>query len=279
MKSGADTGDIIIHALELEGRCEYAPAVSLFLSPTEQAELWRRVRCPHRLFFWGGFIDAERRAAVFLPEWAIESAPYSTALDHTSTEREQYLRNLIFGDCAPFTELSDELMLISVTGSGHRQLCHRDVLGSVMGLGITRQSVGDVCMLSESSAVFASVGKLAPYICSELSKIGSDGVRVATLDSPEAFTFERQMEKLSVTVASMRLDGLISAVTGASRSSSAELISSGLVRLSDIVQDNPAAEIRIGMSVSVRGFGKFTVLSDDGFTRKSRIRLTVGKYV
>lgn len=282
MRSGAESGDIILHALELEGRCEYAPAVSSYLTPSEQAELWRRVRYPHRLFYWGGFIGAERRAAVFLPEWAIGSAPYgaeSGQSGHISPERERYLRELIFGADAPFEELAEELMLISVVGSGHRRLDHRDILGSVMGLGITRSSIGDICMTSDSSAVLASVGKLTPYICGELTKVGSDGVRVKPLDSPESFTFERKTEEISVTVASMRLDGVISAVTGMSRSSSAELISSGLVRLSDSVQENPAAEVRVGMSVSVRGFGKFSVLSTDGFTRKSRIRLIIGRYV
>ena len=72
---GSSASDIIIHASELEERCEFAPAVSSFLTLAEQAELWGRVRYPHRLFFWGGFSGAERRCAVFVPEWAVYIAP------------------------------------------------------------------------------------------------------------------------------------------------------------------------------------------------------------
>ncbi len=279
MKNGVLAADAVLHAAELEERCEYSPAVSAFLTGGEQAELWRRVRYPHRLFFWGGFSGAERRCAVFLPEWAAEGAPYDSTVRHDSPERERYVRDLIFGEDAPFDELRDEIPLLSVKGSGHRELHHKDILGSVMALGITRQSVGDICMISPSSAVLSITGKLCPYISEELTKVGSDGVRVSAVSDPGNFIFERKYQEMHVTVASMRLDGIVSAVTGLSRTKAALLIEGGLVRVSDTVTEDVSASVEAGESVTVRGYGKFLVSDTDGVTKKSRIRLLVKKYI
>ncbi|MBE6708671.1 MAG: hypothetical protein E7578_05470 [Ruminococcaceae bacterium] len=274
-----ETADAVIHAAELEERCEYVPAVSSFLTISEQAELWRRVRYPHRLFFWGGFSGAERRCAVFIPEWAADGAPYGGAVRFDSSEREGYLAGLLFGEDAPFTEIAENVSLVSIYGSGHKELSHRDILGSLMGLGITRQSVGDICMVSSSAATVALSGKLFEYVSAELSKVGSDGVKVSLVSRPDKFIFERRFEELSVTVASMRLDGVVSAVTGMSRTRAAEQISAGLVQLSGIVCDSVASEVSEGDTISVRGYGKFLVSGTDGITRKSRIRVIIKKYI
>ena len=229
--------------------------------------------------YWGGFIGAERRAAVFLPEWVADAAPYDSNTRWDSSEREEYLRSLIFGDDAVFPELTSELLLIKVSGSGHRVLSHRDILGSLMGLGITRQSAGDICMLSDSEAVACINSKLFDYIREEFVKAGSDGVRITKIEDPSSFVFERQFEEKPVTVASLRLDGIVSAVTGLSRTKAAEHITAGLVQLSGIIQTDSASEVVVGDTVTVRGYGKYLIASTDGLTRKSRIRLQVKKYV
>jgi len=277
-KQGTPTADVIVHAAELENRCEYAPAVSVFLTPAEQAQLFSFVRYPHRLFFWGGFTGAERRATVFLPEWAADGAPAQETLRWNSPEREEYLRELIFGDDAPFPDVTEDIVLLRISGSGHRVLGHKDILGSLMGLGVTRQSVGDICMVSDSEAVVALTGRLTEYITDELSKVGSDGVKVSVVDSPQNFVYERQFEESVCTVASLRLDGVVSAFTGMSRTKAAEHIIAGQVQLSGCVSDDVSREVLVGDTVSVRGYGKYLVFSADGVTRKGRIRIIVKKY-
>lgn len=280
MKSGnISPSDVIVHASELENRCEYAPAVSVFLTLAEQEELWRTVRYPHRLFFWGGFSDAERRAAVFLPEWAADGAPSEEILKRSSPAREAYLKDLIFGEDAPFEELASQITLIRVSGSGHRALAHKDILGSIMALGITRQSVGDVCMISDHESVVALSGKLTDYVTDELTKAGSDGVKVSLYPDPANFYYERQYEEVCCTVASLRLDGVVSALTGLSRTKAAEHVTAGLVQLSGALCDEVAREVSVGDTVTVRGYGKYLLSSTDGLTRKSRLRITAKKYV
>lgn len=272
--------DVLVHTVELEERSEYAPAISPFLTASEQAVLWQRVRFPHRLFFWGGFSEAERRAAVFLPEWAADGAPYGSNVRWDSPEREDHLRGLIFNDGAPFEDISKEnIVLLQIVGSGHRELSHRDVLGSLMGLGVTRQSAGDICMVSSSEAVVAITGKLTEYVCKELTKVATDAVTVYPVKDPSTFIFKRKFEESSVTVSSMRLDCVVSAVTGLSRTKASEHIEAGLVQLSGIVEDKVSAEINDGDIVTVRGFGKFLIKDTGTLSRKSKLRLLVKKYV
>ncbi|MBQ7827695.1 MAG: hypothetical protein IJ386_05450 [Clostridia bacterium] len=280
MKSGSTAvSDIIVHASELENRCEYEPAVSVFLTPAEQEELWRTVRYPHRLFFWGGFSDAERRAAVFLPEWAADGAPPEEQLRRSSPAREAYLKELIFGEDAPFEELSTKIALIRISGSGHRTLAHKDILGSIMALGITRQSLGDICMISDHEAVAVLSGKLTDYVAEELTKAGADGVKVSLHPDPANFYYERQFEEVCTTVASLRLDGIVSALTGMSRTKAAEHITAGLVQLSGTLCDEVARDVSVGDTLTVRGYGKYLLSSTDGLTRKSRLRITAKKYI
>ena len=279
MRGDISAGDTIIHAAELEDRCSYAPEISCFLTPAEQMCLWHKVRFPQRLFFWGGYSGAERRAAVFLPDWAADQLQSGKAAGWNDTGREALFRGLIFGTDAPFDDIPEKIALLQIDGSGHGALSHRNILGALMALGITRQSVGDICVLSDISAVAAVTGKLSGYICENLTSAGSDKVQARIAENPAAFAFERKFEKLSVTVASMRLDGIVSAVTGLSRAKSAEHIAAGLVQISGISVTECSAEASVGETITVRGYGKFLIDSESGLTRKSRIRLNINKYV
>lgn len=146
----------VIHAAELEARSTYAPAVSPFLTPAEQAELSRmRGTCPS-LFFFGGVVGAERRAAVFLPEWAAEGAPVG---DIFSDAREQYVHSLAYGPDAALPEIGESIRLLKICGSTHRKLSHKDYLGSLMALGLNRSAAGDIFVTDKYSASPSSTAR------------------------------------------------------------------------------------------------------------------------
>jgi len=268
------TKDILLHAAELEERCDYAPAVSDFLTVAEQVSLTHIITSGERLFFWGAFPEAERKCAVFLPEWALtEPLPCK---DPLSPEKEKYLHSLV---SIGSVDLSDEISLIRINGSGHGGFSHRDVLGALMGLGIARKKVGDICPISTTEAVVALSSALVPFISENLISVGRDSVTVSLLSNPAAFSFERKFEEIFVTVASMRLDCIVSAVTGMSRTSSADAIVVGSVQVLGTVCDNISHILRIGDTIAVRGHGKYLVAKEDGLSKKSRIRLTLKKYL
>ncbi len=263
--------DTVVHAAELEARAEYSPAASRFLTPTEQAELYAlAAHSRDRLFFWGGYVGAERRAAVFLPEWAADGAPKPSLL---SEEREEFLLSLIYESGAA-SELTDKICPVRISGA---ELTHRSVLGSLMALGIERDAIGDVT-IDEGGAVIFTVPGIDRYVADELSRVGRSPVTVTPAYRDAPYVFERKFEDLSVTVASMRLDCVVAALCHLSRSQAEAAILRGDVLLSYEARKDTARTVTAGDVVTVRGYGKFRISGDGGLTRRERIRLNAQKY-
>lgn len=154
---------------------------------------------------------------------------------------------------------------------------HRNVLGSLMGLNIERKTVGDI-ICSEGETVVFVVEQVADTVLSELKKIGKVGVKVALCHDPPQIA-EQSYESIETTVASLRLDCVVSAVTGLSREKSAQLIKNGKVAVNYVEQSSVSSQLECGAKFSVRGYGKFILGSVNGVSKKNRIHITIKKFV
>ncbi len=108
-------------------------------------------------------------------------------------------------------------------------LTHRDILGSLMGLNIKRELIGEI-LTAEDFAVIFCTQTAQQIILSELERVGKAGIKKEqgyTGPLPKAYRLEYQ----SGTVSSFRLDCIVSLAINASREKSAGLIESGLVNL------------------------------------------------
>lgn len=195
--------------------------------------------------FFGGFSGAKRKVLACLPDWA-ENAQYPiTALTFTFRK-------------------SDELQ-------------HRDFLGSLMALGIKRETVGDI-LIEEGRAVVFVLDDIADYVMSEITKIGRVGVKIEKgfdADLPQGDT----LMDFSSTIASERLDCVVSALAGVGRNTASEKIALGLVTVNSQVVLKNTKTIVNGDVISIRGKGKFIIESAIDKTRKNRIVLKYKKYV
>lgn len=157
------------------------------------------------------------------------------------------------------------------------RLTHRDVLGSLMSLGITRDSVGDI-LIEEGRAVVFLSETVAQFVCAQLSKIGGEGVEIAE-GFCEPLPAAYRLRPVTETVASMRLDGVVAALCATSRAKATEWIQGGLVAVNGIECDRVSAIVRDGDRLSVRGKGKFRIDSSEDTTRKGRIVLKAQQYI
>ncbi len=274
---------VAARAEELASRPGVSFEASRFLTPHEQAVFFRAAAGIsadklNRLFFYGGCRGAERRAAVFFPEWAdIGGAPPNfpdTPL--FSRDREEFFIKTVpvYG--------GDEvhgIACISVKGSGYRPLSHRDYLGSILALGIERSSVGDIVTENGFSARIFVSSRIAPFIAAELDRVGSDKVTVKEEAPPEGFSAERKTERITAVAASMRLDAIVGAVFPLSRADAKELVLRGLCEVNFEAEDRPDRTVGPGDVISARGYGKFAVEEETGVTRSGKIRVAVNKYV
>lgn len=251
---------------ELAERAErYVEGCSAFLTPKEQiiaSKILAGQKFDCVTFFFGGFDRSERNRLFAIPECM-------------AIEGEYNAENIL----AELSEtVADAVVPIKVQGSGYKKLTHRDYLGSLLGLGIERGVVGDIVPLDDFSAVIFCDGKIAQYILLELKKIGSDTVKTQSFELPEGFSVERKYQSISDTVASPRLDCVVSALCGISREKAQSVIRIGETELDYFTEDRPDRAVSEGSVISVRGHGKFAVISLSEQTKKGRLRLLANKY-
>lgn len=155
-------------------------------------------------------------------------------------------------------------------------LGHRDFLGSLMSLGIVRESVGDILIEEGRAVVFVSED-ICDYIISQTEKIGRIGV-TAEKGFCEPLPEKSTMSEFSQTVASLRLDCVVSVLAHLSRSEADRKITEGLVSVNSVVCEKATKNLCDGDIVTIRGHGKFVIDSTEDKTKKNRIVLKYKKY-
>ena len=212
------------------------------------------ISCRNFMLF-GGYSDAERQCAVFLPDYFTED----DVIDSPSLAEMTFVKATVSKFDAQSADIS-----------------HRDVLGSLMGLGIKRDSVGDI-IATGSEAVFLIKSKLSEFIKRELTKISRYNVTVDLYDNYQLAPKTDFIED-SDTVASMRLDAVASSVFSISRTSTVDAVSSGLVTVNGAVASKPDMTVSEGDKLTIRGKGKAVIVKLDGFSKKGRTRFVFRKY-
>lgn len=198
-----------------------------------------------RFAFFGGYDAAERVMLGCFPDWC-ESADFPI-----SPITFSYNRNFV--------------------------LSHRDFLGALMSLGISRESVGDILVESGRAVVFLS-SDICGYVKEQIKKVGSVGVEIAagyTSELPGASC----RQDMSVTVSSLRMDCVLAAVCSLSRTRAKEMIEDGTVSVNGIGVQKISNTVCQGDRLTVRGRGRFDIISCKDHSKKGKIILEYGKYI
>lgn len=148
-------------------------------------------------------------------------------------------------------------------------LTHRDFLGSVLALGIKRETIGDIIIADNEGYLFC-LENISRFLADNLTKVRHTSVCCEICDSLPDRALPHPTEK-SFIVSSLRLDGIISAVYNLSRSKSSALIDGEKVFLNGKLITGNSAPVKEDDIVSVRGYGRFKFKEISGTTRKGRL--------
>lgn len=180
-------------------------------------------------------------------------------------------------------DASEYVTSVKIVGSGYETLTHSDFLGSVLGLGISRNAVGDIVVEKEkTSAVVFCTPEIKSFLLSAppvLERVGRDTVRVIDYTPGEDFTSGHGFESKTVLAASLRLDCIVSSLCNVSRENAKVMISQEKVSLNYVSALKCDAGVSAGDIISVRGKGKFRIDEASGNTKKGKIRLQISKYI
>lgn len=241
------------------------PARIPFLTPRERKEaegLLRSLGKQNTAFFFGGYPDAERVCLFLLPDYLLDVLSASPS----DCPVEEVLS--LLGEDA-----DDAVCAVRVRGSGFRELRHKDYLGSLLALGIERDSFGDIVLQNEHEAVIFCTHPMLRFLSSHLERIGSDAVQCSPYTLDESFTDGRKYRPIHDTVASARLDCVVAALTNLSRQDAQRVIREGRVEVDFEEETRTDVSLSPPATISIRGHGRFRLRSFEGETRKGRLRL------
>lgn len=196
----------------------------------------------------GGYDLAERKLVLFLP---YEGYPYRL----------------------PY----DILRIAPIQPRFAEELGHRDYLGALLHLGIAREKLGDLIVADDGAYVFC-VSSIAGYIAENLSQIKHTTVRTKIVPDLE-FDCQPRFEEIQGTVASLRLDAVISLGFGRSRGRLISCIEEGRTAVNGRVITTNAYSLKPEDLISVRGLGRLQFVRAVSETRKGRINVLLRKYI
>ncbi len=197
----------------------------------------------------GGYEGADRRVMTFCPEYLDEN-----------------------GEESPIT---------AVRASYYKEyeLSHRDFLGALTGLGISRDSVGDILDNTEThSADIIIKAEARDFVLREFVSAGRARLTVKEIPLSEISVPKRETEAVTDTVASPRIDAVASVGFKISRENAAALIRSGRLYLNRRLCTDCDKTVADNSVITASGYGKFKVFISDRFSKKGRIFITVERY-
>ena len=227
------------------------PANTCFLSPRELEMAKYLFGEPEGLHAFGGYADAERKMLIYLPDYLEEDTLWD--------------------------EDSPCVCLRAAFYQGE-SLSHRDFLGALMGAGIGRETVGDICV-GKSSCDFFVTAEIAPYILQNFTSAGRTKLHLEQIPLAEASIPEPEVKEIRDTLASLRLDSVISSGFRIGRSLAAQYVGAGKAAIDGLPCEKPDKTVSEGMKISVRGLGKIKIASVNGRTKKDRISVVIHRYV
>ena len=247
---------LLAHILDRQQRAETrgVPAHTGFLSPAEQAVSadLLTAAAPGQGVLFGGYEGAERKLWAFLPDWL---------------EEEDWRQ----GEDCPVAALS-----VSVPPMA--DLTHRDYLGSLMGLGLNREKLGDI-LLTEHGAQVLVLRETLPILLSQWEKAGRYPVTLTPIPLSALTPAPGETKRVRATAASLRLDAVLAAGFSIPRSRAAELIRAGRVTADHRPAEKADRPVEAGTVLTCRGLGKCVLTGVGGASRRGRIVLEFDRYI
>lgn len=221
-----------------------------FLSLSQQEILYQAARdksfAPIKYDVFGGYENCERKMARFGSE-----ADFGYEVDYPIK-------------CIKVEPLAKKFA---------KEYTHRDYLGSLMSLGIDRKKFGDIFVDGMEAYIYADEST-ADYLLENFVSVGRNSVKCSFSELPETYK-KAALKEATIQVASPRADAIVARVYNLSRKDTIPYFTEKKVSVNGHIVENNDKILSEGDSVSVRGFGKFNILSEGGLSKKGKLNLNI----
>lgn len=227
------------------------PGFTCFLTPRELEMARFLFGQPEGLYAFGGYEEAERKMLCYLPDYL---------------------------DASWLMEEDSLVVCLRATFFEGDSPSHRDFLGALMGVGIGRETVGDICV-SKGQCDFFVTQEIAPYLLQNFISAGRTKFRLAAVSLADAQIPEPEVRIIRDTLASLRLDSVVATGFRIGRSLAAGYIAAGKVAVDGLPCEKPDKAVSEGCKISLRGSGKIKLVSVNGQTKKGRTSVEIHRYI
>jgi RNA-binding protein YlmH len=157
-------------------------------------------------------------------------------------------------------------------------LKHKDYLGALMSLGVKREKFGDL-ILKDEACYLAVHEEISEYIKINLTSVGKSSCTISILDKNMGQIPVYAFDINTVNVSSLRTDCVVSALCNIPRSKAEELIRQRkvLINYSEALEKDKI--LKSDCIVTVRGYGKFKIVEEIGWTGSGRSKVLVKKFI
>ena len=250
------------HARDLKAQCADRGMIThtTFLDLHQRsllARIERERNAEVQMFYHGGFPEAERVCAVFVPKFYGVSD----------------LRAYFAGNPD-----DDPLCLLRADKDAFSTLSHRDYLGALMGLSVKRELFGD-SLPDDGGAYLVCLKSIRPFLLENFRSAGRATLTLRAASFGDLQTPTVKTKDVFASVPSLRLDCVLAAAFHLSRAGAEQAIKAGLVFVNAVQTDKTDRRLAPGDVLVLRGKGKCRLLEETGQSKKGRLHLTLRHFV
>lgn len=178
-----------------------------------------------------------------------------------------YMEQMDFNDYTSFLEISGDI----------NSLKHRDFLGSLIGMGIKREKIGDI-FIEEESAIVSLKNEIGDYLLMNIQKVGNVNVKCSLISKHQVIFKEQAYERKDLFIASERLDVVLGAAFKLSRNESQTKIEAGYIKVNWELVEKSSYKLEPGDMISAKGLGRALYETRQGLSKKGRLNIGLKIY-
>lgn len=242
--------DIVSKTLDLLAKVKRHHLIKYtdFCNPYQLGIIFSRLNQVDGVSFWadGGYEGAERQQIVICPDYLL---------------KEDVIRGLT-------------CLKIEGNFPENKKPSHRDYLGSLLGLGLKREKIGDILVEQDGARLIVAL-EVASFIEANLLQVNRWTIKVGEVSFSELELPLKEGKEIVCAVASLRVDAISAFGYGISRSKMVSEIKAQKLTLNWKLCSDPSRSVAEGDVISLKGKGRMEVISVDGFSKKGRTFVTL----
>ena len=227
---------------------QYTPYLTNFLNPRQLFIVESIVRQYDTINYqsFGGYVGAEQqRVLIYPPYYEPTPADFEITLFEVNYPKK-------------FAELS-----------------HGQIMGTILGTGISRGNLGDILTDGERWQFLADA-RMKDFILINVDHIGRVNVHLEESSLENLVQKMDKWELEEIIVSSLRIDVILARALNVSRNRAKTLIKDQKIKLNWVEVERPDIDVEEYDILSIRGFGRVKIGAQQGFTRKDNLVLEIG---